>query len=275
MEASPFILIEIDKQVLIFNENLQILREQLKKKAIHDLRVAVKKLRSFLRLAEELDQINWEDAYQPIKNLFKTLGRQRDFEICLAILNDIKRKKNIEFPLFRNYLRSNLRFSRRLSENSMKNFDGRFPQTLLDPMTKVFAPLSDSKLINLVKKIALSKLNKAENLKKNFNKEAHETRKMLKDVFYWIKASPENIILNKKELALLEKILDLLGQWQDQVILLGKLRNFRKKYLLNGLEEYELSVKIGGIILRWKKEIEKTVITKCDQLIKLSAPGPD
>ena len=50
MTDKAFILKSWDEQINVFHHNLLILRIRPTKNAVHDLRVAIKKIRSYLRL---------------------------------------------------------------------------------------------------------------------------------------------------------------------------------------------------------------------------------
>jgi len=265
LNESSYILSHILEQVKVFNDNLEILRQRADKNAIHDLRVAVKKIRSFFRLAEANDPIEWKREFAPVKNLFKSLGRQRDFDVSLSILGSLKRKENLAFPIFRNFLQSNRHFTRQLSLSGLTQFEGYFPQDLRDKLITAFQGIPEKELEEKIKVLVDKQLKKMKRLKGNFDKEAHEVRKILKDVYYWVEVTPENSVLNGKQLKQLEKILDELGTWQDQVIFLDKLRRFRKKFLVRDYEEYDVSRAVEKVILKKKKNLQRSVRIKCEQ----------
>src|SRR6186997_2454292 len=87
MPAPIFILLHWKKQQRIFFQNLAILRKLPDDKAIHDLRVAVKKLRSYLKLLTILfKKIEEEPGFEKTGQLFKVLGKHRDIEMGLLLL---------------------------------------------------------------------------------------------------------------------------------------------------------------------------------------------
>ena len=68
-----------------FDKNLPILQSGLKEEAIHDIRVAIKKLRAYCELLNELDKST--DNNLPLtKSLFDILGKHREWDTVLKLL---------------------------------------------------------------------------------------------------------------------------------------------------------------------------------------------
>src|ERR1044072_4521270 len=85
-EENP-ILLYWRSELQVFNENLLSLREQINEKATHDLRVAIKKLRSCFKIYSELaKKKNKRGLPADIDSLFSILGKQRDIEMSKALL---------------------------------------------------------------------------------------------------------------------------------------------------------------------------------------------
>jgi CHAD domain-containing protein len=83
----------------------------------------------------------------------------------------------------------------------------------------------------------------------------HEIRKLLKDVYYWMKICPEeqgNAVIKIKSL---DKMLNNLGSWQDHFIFREKLKYFRNEYLPKGSAELE-----GIKALEEKSALEQDVL---------------
>ena len=68
-----------------FNDNLILSRKRPTKISVHDIRVAVKKMRSYLRLKEELTGDEWKESFLKISALFKSFGRLRDYDMSLFL----------------------------------------------------------------------------------------------------------------------------------------------------------------------------------------------
>src|ERR1043165_8645386 len=71
----------------VFNKNLLSLREQINEEATHDLRVAIKKLRSCFKLSSELIKKKHRKSLPAaIDALFSILGKHRDIEMNKKLL---------------------------------------------------------------------------------------------------------------------------------------------------------------------------------------------
>src|SRR5574338_516151 len=101
-----------DEQLQLFNHNLRILRIRPAKKAVHDLRVAIKKIRSYLRLNKEITGSPVSKEFDSIDLLFKTAGRQRDFEMSVSLLSKYNRKEQISAGHFEKILQVDCRLTR-------------------------------------------------------------------------------------------------------------------------------------------------------------------
>ena len=71
-----------EKEVI---KNLSIIRSEIKPEAIHDTRVAIKKLRAYCELLNELDKSAKIDLPQT-KSLFDILGKHREWGTVLKQL---------------------------------------------------------------------------------------------------------------------------------------------------------------------------------------------
>ena len=77
------------------------------------LRVAVKKMRSYLRLKEELTGDKWKESFSRISALFKSFGRLRDYDMSLTLIRKLERKNS--YHLF--FLKNTYLSTDRLQEN--------------------------------------------------------------------------------------------------------------------------------------------------------------
>ena len=76
MPATFFILLHWKRQQRAFLQNLAKLNQQQETKAIHDLRVAIKKLRAYLKLMTLLvNDIDKETSFEKTEQLFDVLGK--------------------------------------------------------------------------------------------------------------------------------------------------------------------------------------------------------
>lgn len=261
MERSNDILKNIKEQQSVFIENLHKIRQRPGKKAVHDWRVSVKKIRSYLRLREALTHEGWKEEFAETKVLFGVTGRQRDVEMSQGLLTKFQQSKNIQLPLFRKSLASHLTLTRKAVADAVQQYHQTVFLELVGKLDISFQMIMDP-----VQKISMAV---EENMKhaaiamEQFQKNAHEIRKLLKDVYYWLTLLPEGIYFSKKEMKWLDNILDKLGDWQDLFVFHRKLKGFRKEILVKPETEYRscktLEQKVAQLQERLLTEAEADV----------------
>ena len=278
MEGNNLILKNWLLQEENFNEHLTLSRKRPTKISVHDLRVAVKKMRSYLRLKQQFTGEKWKESFSKISALFKSFGRLRDYDMSLILIRKMERKELLSFILFKEYLSVNRSLTRKWAKQDALKFNEKEP----DVFNQQFNSLQGSKEEVCEKIIQLTalKIKKVKTLAKHFQKNAHEIRKQLKDVYYWLKICPNDPgFINMR---ILHRILSYLGNWQDHFILKKKikqyiqdlpkineekvmLKNFEKKLVLSQKEILDRAIK------KWD-EIRNKKATKS---VALSAPDPN
>jgi CHAD domain-containing protein len=238
MSEGLFILKSWDEQVVVFNNNLQSIRHKPTKKTVHDIRVSIKKLRSYLRLRQELTSEKWTDEFNPIKILFQTLAKERDFEMALSSLYRYQRREKTVLPHFKKFLQTSGRLTRRWSRQTALDFNDELLKSLTNDFYLSFIELSDEQVIDKIKELAIKTLKKIKKLASGLKKNIHEIRKLMKDLYYWLKACPDNPVSDLVKLKLLEKILDEMGYYQDHFIFLNKMKDFKKEFSVKGSNEF-------------------------------------
>lgn len=239
MVAENFILQTWNEQLIIFLHNFRIVRQKPTKKTVHDLRVSVKRIRSLLRLREKITGETWKEQFAPVKALFILSGKQRDFEMSLFILSKFHRKENLASPLFKNYLQKNKAMTRQWTKKAAMEFNDDPLQLLTSSMNSSLSALTNEELIMKIKKITEDALKTVGLLASDLNKNAHEIRKLLKDIYYWLIVCPYNPVNDYIEIKSLDKILHNLGERQDNFIFHKKLKYFKKEYLVKKSKEAE------------------------------------
>jgi len=215
------------QQKKVFTDNLIISRKRPTKDSVHDLRVAVKKLRSYLRLNEEFTKEEWRTSFSEIKQLFRSFGRLRDFDMSLELSRRSERKWQMSLLSFKQYLNSNRSLTRRWAKQAAINFNEQQP--IFDFPFSFFNDLSFEKITEKITDLSNEKIKKVKRLKKHFHKNAHEIRKQLKDVLYWLKICPKDIMDSIFDVKHLDQCLKYLGSWQDQFIFKRKIRQYIKE----------------------------------------------
>lgn len=102
MPGDNSILRHWQTQITVFQKNFSLLNEQMNTEAIHDLRVAMKKLRSYFKLYVALfKEKDAKRLFSTTKELFSVLGRHRNIEMSKQLVFSFAGKdKPVLNPLF-------------------------------------------------------------------------------------------------------------------------------------------------------------------------------
>jgi CHAD domain-containing protein len=247
----------------VFNENLILSRKRPTKISVHDLRVAIKKMRSCLRLKKEITKDEWKESFAKISVLFKSIGRLRDYDMSLTLIRKLERKELLSFIFFKEYLSVNRSLTRKWAKQGALKFNEHEP----DVFNQQFDSLQGSKEETYEKIIQLSalKIKKVKTLTKHFEKNAHEIRKQLKDLYYWLKICPKDVAEGFINMKALDRILTYLGNWQDHVILKKKIKQYIQELPKRNEEKVQLK-DLEKKLLLTQREILVRVIKKWDEI---------
>jgi len=234
MDTPAFIVTHWQDEQKVFLKNLELLKDHSDKDAVHDIRVAIKKLRAILELyifltTEKL----WENPLNETETLFKVLGRQRDIDICLEKLKNPVTHSGFTFHELSSFFESVLKKARQWTSVAVRQYDeneiGRIKVLLKSEETHLTNEVTLQKAMTII----TSQLLEARQLLKL----PHQLRQHLKKIFYWVRMLPGGlpVIFHEKEL---HEITDDLGIWQDNEIFLARLRHFKKDFLPKTYDEY-------------------------------------
>lgn len=271
MEEENLILKSWLEQEKIFIDNLLISRKRLTRDSVHDLRVAVKKLRSYLRLKKQLTGEGWKKSFLEITGLFQSFGRVGDFDNALTLIRQAERRESLLFPFFKEYLVVNRSLARKWAKKDAINFK----EEKVEPLGKrLNITMTGAEISEKIIELSTVKIKKAKQLSKQFEKNAHKIRKQLKDIYYWIRILPKETGENFIDLKALDNMLSYLGSWQDCFVLRNKIKQYltdlpkqnKERRSLKMVEKKLVSVqkqKLDNAIKKW----EKVSIKKADQLV--------
>jgi len=254
MPATFFILLHWKRQQKVFLQNLSKLTGQKETDAVHDLRVAVKKLRSYLKLLTILlANKDSETGFEKTEQLFSVLGKYRDIEIGLLLLQSFEKENKITYTAFRFHLKIALQRTETWVRNALSKYDVNELTNLTGQLGQSLNAPNHQDLLKKTGIILNKELKKLKQVTKHLSRQPHEARKMLKNIFYWLSICPKDFLINSSELKKLKKSLDLLGDWQDLEMLCNKIKHFRKDFVPDSREEYLLL-----------KELEKNIANKME-----------
>jgi len=247
----PFLIRHWKKELQVFHENLLILQKSSNTEALHDIRVSIKKLRSYTKLFSEILNKDPKNLFVETKNLFSVLGRQRNIEISLELLDRFKAKgshssiqKHFEFYL--NEIKQQ-------SISALHQYKADGLRSLTIEIEKTISTTDEGSLKPGLLKLMRSSVIDIKRQSKNFDKNFHLIRKKLKDIFYWSEILPEGFYFSKQELKQFKTILSDLGDSQDHEVLRSGLQHYRKTVIAKGSAEYDKSKKLEDDVFKIKQ----------------------
>ncbi len=153
------------QQKKVFIDNLVTSRKRPTIASVHDLRISIKKIRSYLRLKEKINGDKWKESFLNIAALFKSFGAVADFDMSLAILRQQEHKKLLFFPFFKKELSVNRSLTRKRAKQDAIEFNEKD----LDVFDKHFnLELTDIELCEKIIQASLLKIKKVKELSKHF-----------------------------------------------------------------------------------------------------------
>ncbi len=212
----------VNKQLIIFAQNLYLASENKDEDAIHDLRVALKKvfaIRNILKVTiQDYDQ-SIKPYFKPIRGVFKTTGIIRDHQILLHNAN--LRLPKREFTSFRRTCKTKIKSTH---STLIHNLNSIPIKKEISKVTKVFSILDIMRPDFIVE----STLNIITNHERNIEQELlspncnfHDIRRWVKEQLYlytllkdvYKQKIKDSVITNKKQLG------SKLGDWHDLRVL--------------------------------------------------------
>jgi CHAD domain-containing protein len=192
---------------------------------LHQLRVAIKKLRALLHMLHKIDPaFEYRKVFLPYKNVFKQAGAIRE-----ESLHRDKILKAIE-----NYEPPNA--SLRLIDKRNKELISAIPRHLKN-ISKVepeifdgFEKLERKKILPYCTRLFKHLANKWKKIESE--EDLHKFRKRLKQFIYCSHLLSDNEkagIATAKKYTALDELQDILGKWHDNVLLLNKLSDDKLK----------------------------------------------
>jgi CHAD domain-containing protein len=265
MRHSNFIRHYWEEEQKVFNKNFEILSHGQDKDAVHDIRVAIKKLRACLKLyAIITEKKDWQSLFTETKSLFSVLGRERDVEMCLELVSNDEKETGADYTNIKNHLQSLLQTMQRWSQHALKNYY----KTELADLTSLLTRGADEPAKEWLIEKTIDAINNHLRQIKDYYKQPHKIRKLLKDVYYWLKMLPKNAVTDYSLEKKLEGILDDFGNWQNDEMSLTKTKHFRKDNLPDSFGEYDSLKKFEKRVEERKEKLLKNVLHKTKRLPK-------
>ena len=252
----------------VFNKNLLLLHQQINEEAIHDLRVAIKKLRSCFKIYSDLiEKKQKKELPAGFDSLFSILGKQRDIEMNKKLLLSIGGKNTALLRPILVYLQLLQDQVVEYGRPSIQQFESKKLETLTNQMEAGLENLNNEELLSKANEMVNSSVENVEDDLKHFKERSHLIRKQLKDVFYQSKMFHSKGLFTKSQLKTLDTILDHLGNVHDHDVLILNLKNFRKTILPNTMKEYAMIKRIEERIAKKKDDLLEKAYRSTEELI--------
>lgn len=271
MGYSDFILILWKKEQKVFNKNLTVLKQHPGKKAVHGLRVAVKKLKAALELYLLISEKPLlENPLNETEQLFSILGKQRDMEICLEIINISEKETGKKYAVLKYYFRSLLSVAYKWTKKAVQQYKKKELAGVVLLLKDETQIMEQEELKNKIAGIINTRLADC----RNYFKKPHKLRQYLKEIYYWIKMIPESLLFQVEYEKELQLLLDGFGSWQNLTVFEIKLKHFRKDYLPKIFPEYEATKMLEAGVKEKKERLLKLALNKTSSLLrKATATG--
>ena len=232
------------KEHKVLQDNVSMLRDQMNVDAIHDLRVAIKKIRSYRRLDAALLNKREPGKTETIRELFSVLGRHRNMDIAKKLLVSFSDRKKPPLNAVLVYLQLLQDQITPFCQKIIKDFSEEHIDKWTNELNQDLENVNTAELMARVRRVMASSVKSVKHDLKHFKKKSHLVRKRLKDLFYWSNIFEDDIFFTRQQVKSLDKILDHLGSIQDYAVLITNLKNFRKTILASSMEEYDRVKKV-------------------------------
>jgi len=220
-------------QLEVFKGYFIVSRAIQDEEAIHQMRVAIKRIRSIRKLKKHINIpiLLSEEQYHDIKALFAVSGQMRDLHVQQKLLRKFIKELELEFVDFANYLDElHTAFSQQLDKSlqsfNLKQFDEggddsdqpAFPENNIDLEKESFSFLH-------------IKLDKIEQLIQAMDKDefVHDLRKQVKHLFFILQFFsahfPEREI-GSYDTTALKEVGEKLGNWNNREIFTQRFEEF-------------------------------------------------
>lgn len=225
-----------------------MIRTRPAKKAVHDLRVSVKKLKSCLLLLSGVYADREPLKFVSVQQLFRVTGKFRDIDNCIALLAKIVRQDQPRLESLEKYLQTLRSLTRRMAKESAQLPLEEELEGITTQFNFLLSAMPSGEFGRRASKEAQTLFYGVKDLIKQGDKQAHEIRKRLKRLYYWLGIFPENPVFDLKYMKTLDQSLKALGEWHDHFVLGARIREYRKDFLVKGTPDHTLALELEKII---------------------------
>lgn len=237
-------------QLQLFKGHFLITQASMDEEAIHQMRVAIKRIRTIQKLKKHINfpTVIDDDQYRAIKKIFSVSGELRDIQVQLDMLKKYKKELRFSFAELFGYLKSKKQdltdqLNKTISEIDFSQFD-----ELTDPGTLEVDLDGKADLERQSKDFLKRKVNKLQRLILFLDQEdfVHDLRKQVKQLFFILQFLASNFPESPFadfQLKKLKTTGEKLGQWNDRDVfkcMLGKFVSKQEDDFLYDHAEYQI-----------------------------------
>jgi CHAD domain-containing protein len=203
--------------------------------AIHDMRVALKRIRTFFNCVGAIDpDFDAEPAFSSARRLFRAAGRLRNLQVLEAKVYDASRSASLELSEYYNWLKVAELAEAERFEQACGRFRKRSLTAAWKPMAAGLDKLGDRRVeIRIVGRLAASiKEVREERTMRRDVRRLHFLRIRTKEARYTLEILQECGLTGGEGAVLNDRLKDVhqpLGRWHDEEVVLESLREFRKR----------------------------------------------
>ncbi|HVP91394.1 MAG TPA: CHAD domain-containing protein [Terriglobales bacterium] len=235
MEVSSFFKDCYDRRVRSFKDHFRQAAEFPDTDSIHEMRVDLKRLRTFFGLIETVEpRYRAEEAFTPARKLFRAAGKLRNLHVLEAEAREAAKAGSLELSEYYNWLKDGERREVKKFGRACRRFDRGFfdsawvsiASCLAGPGARRARTGAEARLLELIGEIREDKTRWNDVRRLHFlrtrTKEARYTLEIIEEGGF---AGDDGTLLNDR----LRGVHQPLGRWHDKEIVLDSLREFRKR----------------------------------------------
>jgi CHAD domain-containing protein len=224
-----------DRRVGVFREHFMSASAIPSTVAIHEVRVALKRLRSFFDLVGAIDPgFRADRAFAAARKLFRAAGRVRNIQILGAKVYEVSRTGSLELSEYYNWLKEDelreaAKFDRVCGRFRLKPITSGWKSVAVPPeglADRRIRNRAEARLLALIKEIRRVGIARSDARRLHFlrtrTKEARYTLEILQECGL---TGDDGVLFNDR----LRDVHQPLGQWHDEEVALVSLREFRKR----------------------------------------------
>jgi len=228
----------LSKQCGLFNKNFNLVISDFDEDAIHDMRVAIKRIRAVFHLTERLFPREFDALEEEgeMRRLFRLSGRMRDAQVQQQLLSANALNLGSTFGEFLTYLHNIENKAIKNFKKFLKDYDAEHDlkqkhEKVADLISRAGPEQVRLQIVQFVDELfkAASKMHSDYEHDENL----HEIRRKLKQCNFLLSVfnqSDPDLPQLKTTLKKLDKVNELLGNWHDQLVAMEMLDRFMTKF---------------------------------------------